>query len=90
MNRINELHDLNASPWIQHYRSSSKQPSLLESVTSTSQAVVDLGQRKRFSSESSEQLRFHESHACNHDDTLGSDTGAPKSSSTSIAFNVIF
>ncbi|KAE9588418.1 hypothetical protein Lal_00003363 [Lupinus albus] len=72
MIRTNQRHDLTKNPWIQHYRSSNKQPapSLLESVTSTTQ-FVDLSQRNGFSSSS----LFHlcETHV-SHDDMLCSDT----------------
>ncbi|KAG2390364.1 uncharacterized protein HKW66_Vig0222300 [Vigna angularis] len=74
--RINQCHDLTENPWIQHYRSSSKQrntvaPSLQESV-STSNKVVDLGQRKGIPSGSG-HLHLCESRVC-HKDMLSSDT----------------
>ncbi|WVY91725.1 hypothetical protein V8G54_037239 [Vigna mungo] len=74
--RINQCHDLTENPWIQHYRSSSKQrstvaPSLQESV-STSSKVVDLGQRKGIPSGSG-HLHLCESRVC-HKDMLSSDT----------------
>ncbi|CAL0323785.1 unnamed protein product [Lupinus luteus] len=77
MSRTNQSHDLTKNPWIQHYRSSSKQPSvaapsLLESITSTTQ-VVDLSQRNGFSSSLSGQLHLCETHV-SHDDMLCSDT----------------
>ncbi|CAL0322462.1 unnamed protein product [Lupinus luteus] len=79
MSRTNPRHNLTTNPWIQHYRSSSKQPSvaapsLLESITSTSEVVVDLEhQRNGFSSSSSGQLHLCETHV-SHDDMLCSDT----------------
>lgn len=81
--RINQCHDLTENPWIQHYRSSSKQrstvpPSLQESV-STSSKVADLGQRKGIPSGSG-HLHLCESRVC-HKDMLSSDTGDPNSSS---------
>ncbi|XP_022638265.1 uncharacterized protein LOC106763765 isoform X2 [Vigna radiata var. radiata] len=74
--RINHCHDLTENPWIQHYRSSSKQrstvaPSLQESV-STSSKVADLGQRKGIPSGSG-HLHLCESRVC-HKDMLSSDT----------------
>ncbi|KAG4931632.1 hypothetical protein AAZX31_17G229500 [Glycine max] len=74
--RINQCHDLTENPWIQHYRSSSKQrsiavSSLQESVTTTSK-VVDLGQRKGVPSGSG-HLHLCESRVC-HKDMLYSDT----------------
>ncbi|RDX68200.1 hypothetical protein CR513_52831, partial [Mucuna pruriens] len=74
--RTNHCHDLTENPWIQHYRSSSKQrsivaPSLQESVTTTSK-VVDLGQRKGIPSGSG-HLHLSESRVC-HKDMLCSDT----------------
>jgi len=74
--RINQRHDLGENPWIQHYRSSSKQrstvvPSLQESVHASSK-VVDLGQRKGTPSGSG-HLHLCESRVC-HKDMLSSDT----------------
>ncbi|CAJ1972691.1 unnamed protein product [Sphenostylis stenocarpa] len=70
--RINQRHDLTENPWIQHYRSSSKQsPSLQESVSNSSK-VVDLGQRKGIPSGSG-HLHLCESRVC-HKDMLSSDT----------------
>ncbi|XP_020231841.1 uncharacterized protein LOC109812314 isoform X2 [Cajanus cajan] len=76
MSRISQCHDLTENPWIQHYRTSSKQrgivaPSLQESVT-TSSKVVDLGQRKGVSTASG-HLHMCESRVC-HKDMLCSDT----------------
>ncbi|XP_028806849.1 uncharacterized protein LOC114761605 isoform X2 [Neltuma alba] len=50
INRANECHDLNANPWIQHFRSSSKQGSVTspaneETATSTMDAAC-LGRRR--------------------------------------------
>ncbi|OIW10379.1 hypothetical protein TanjilG_05527 [Lupinus angustifolius] len=80
LSRTNPRHkNLTANPWIQHYRSSSKQPnvaapSLLESITSTSAVFVDLEhQRNGFPSSSSGQLHLCETHV-SHDDMLYSDT----------------
>lgn len=77
MSRTNQSQHLTENPWIQHYRSSSKQrstaaPSLQESVTTTSK-VVDLGQRKGTPSGSG-HLHMCESRVC-HEDMLCSDTG---------------
>ncbi|KAE9600031.1 hypothetical protein Lal_00046071 [Lupinus albus] len=79
MNRTKPRNNLTTNPWIQHYRSSSKQPSiaapsLLESITSTSEVVVGLEyQWNEFSSSLSGQLHLSETHV-SHDDMLSSDT----------------
>ncbi|XP_061343229.1 cold-regulated protein 27 [Gastrolobium bilobum] len=74
MRRLNECHDLKANPWIQHYQSSGKQGSLaapiVEEIVSSPSQVVDLGQKKRFSSVSatvSGHLHLCESHMFPHD-----------------------
>ncbi|KAK7321691.1 hypothetical protein VNO77_32560 [Canavalia gladiata] len=75
--RINQCHDLTASPWIQHYRSSNKPrstvaPSLQESVTMTCK-TVELGPRKGIPSGSGHP-HLCESHVCHKDMLCSSDT----------------
>lgn len=73
--RSNECHDLNANPWIQHFRSSSKHPSVTsspaieESDTSTIE-VADLCQ--------SRGNGLCKPHDFSHQDMLCDDTGATK------------
>ncbi|CAL5206025.1 unnamed protein product [Lathyrus oleraceus] len=52
MSRGNSRNDLIANPWIQHYRSSSKQESAVSPSPITSQHVVSLSHRKKISYES--------------------------------------
>lgn len=72
MSKVNQHLDITTNPWIQHYRSSSKQRSAIAPTTFTSQ-VVDSGQRKETSSKS-KQFHMCESHAY-HQDVISDDTG---------------
>lgn len=96
MSRNNECHDLNANPWIQHFRSLNKHrsvtsPVVEESVTSTGE-VADLGQRKGIISGSatvSGHLHLCRSHM-SHQEMLCDDTGAPKCSSIFSSLKLVF
>ncbi|XP_045804515.1 cold-regulated protein 27 [Trifolium pratense] len=71
MSRVNQHHDLIANPWIQHYRSSSKQESAIAASPITQQ-VVSFSQKKKNSSKAG-QFHMTESQFY-HQNMLYSDT----------------
>ena len=84
IHRANECHDLNGNPWIQHFRSSSKQgsvtsPAIEETATSTMNAT-SIGRRRGLFSGSPTCSRHI--HICkslsSKQDVLCDDTGALK------------